>query len=115
MRHFVRQRGALRIDVELFAEALRQHHAPARARAGAGPILPGIFSRVLAQLGAGAVLGLIAAVGLEQILEGDLVRNYRGMLLPLVILLVITIGVRAVIGPARQGLRIQPIEAPREE
>jgi ABC-type antimicrobial peptide transport system permease subunit len=29
--------------------------------------------------------------------------------------LVITIGVLAAIGPARQGLRIQPVEALREE
>ena len=78
-------------------------------------ILLGIFSRVLAQLGAGAVLGLIAAVGLEQILEGDMIRNYRAMLLPLVALLMTTIGVLAAIGPARQGLSIQPIEALRDE
>jgi ABC-type antimicrobial peptide transport system permease subunit len=32
-----------------------------------------------------------------------------------VVLLVITIGGLAAIGPARQGLRIQPIEALREE
>ena len=78
-------------------------------------LLLGIFSRVLAQLGAGAVLGLIVAVGLERILEGDMMRNYRGMLLPLVVLVVITIGLLAAIGPARQGLRIEPIEALREE
>jgi ABC-type antimicrobial peptide transport system permease subunit len=37
------------------------------------------------------------------------------MLLPIVILLMMTIGVLAAIGPARQGLRIQPIEALRDE
>ena len=58
---------------------------------------------------------MIAAVGLEQTLEGDILRNYREMLLPLVVLLVITIGVIAVVGPARQGMRIQPIEALRDE
>jgi len=78
-------------------------------------ILAGIFSRVLAQLGAGAILGLIAGVGLEQILEGDMVRTYRAMLLPLVVVLLMTIGVIAAIGPVRQGLRVQPIEALREE
>ena len=41
-------------------------------------------------------------------------RNYRAMLLPLVVSLM-TIGVIAAIGPARQGLRIQPIEALRDE
>lgn len=78
-------------------------------------LLNGIFSRVLAQVGAGAILGLIAAVGLEQILEGDMVRDYRAMLLPLVVLLMMAIGVIAAIGPVRQSLRIQPIEALRDE
>ena len=100
-----------------FTVARRRREIGIRAALGANRnrILVGIFSRVLAQLGAGAVLGLIAAVGLEQILEGDMVRNYRAMLLPIVILLMMTIGVIAAIGPARQGLRIQPIEALRDE
>jgi putative ABC transport system permease protein len=100
-----------------FTVARRRREIGIRAALGANRnrILVGIFSRVLAQLGAGAVLGLIAAVGLEQILEGDMVRNYRAMLLPLVVLLMMTIGVIAAIGPVRQGLRIQPIEALRDE
>jgi ABC-type antimicrobial peptide transport system permease subunit len=44
-----------------------------------------------------------------------MVRNYRAMLLPLVVLLMMTIGVIAALGPVRQGLRIQPIEALRDE
>ncbi|MGE0864185.1 MAG: ABC transporter permease [Vicinamibacterales bacterium] len=100
-----------------FTVARRRREIGIRAALGANRnrILAGIFARVLAQLGAGAVLGLIAAVGLAQILEGDMVRNYRAMLLPLVGLLMMTIGVIAAIGPARQGLRIQPIEALRDE
>jgi putative ABC transport system permease protein len=100
-----------------FTVARRRREIGIRAALGANRnrILVGIFSRVLAQLGAGAVLGLIAAVGLEQILEGDMMRNYRAMLLPLVVLLMMTIGVIAAIGPVRQGLRIQPIEALRDE
>jgi predicted permease len=100
-----------------FTVARRRREIGIRAALGANRnrILLGIFSRVLSQLGAGAVLGLIVAVGLERILEGDMMRNYRGMLLPLVALVVITIGLLAAIGPARQGLRIQPIEALREE
>jgi ABC-type antimicrobial peptide transport system permease subunit len=100
-----------------FTVARRRREIGIRAALGANRnrILLGIFSRVLAQLGAGAVLGLIVAVGLERILEGDMMRNYRGMLLPLVVLVVITIGLLAAIGPARQGLRIEPIEALREE
>ena len=100
-----------------FTVARRRREIGIRAALGANRnrIIVGIFSRVLAQLGAGAVLGLIAAVGLEQSLEGDMVRNYRAMLLPLVVFLMMTIGVIAATGPVRQGLRIQPIEALRDE
>jgi putative ABC transport system permease protein len=100
-----------------FTVARRRREIGIRAALGANRnrILAGIFSRVLAQLGAGAVLGLIAAAGLEQILEGDMVQNYRAMLLPLVVMLMTTIGVIAAVGPVRQGLRIQPIEALRDE
>jgi ABC-type antimicrobial peptide transport system permease subunit len=100
-----------------FTVARRRREIGIRAALGANRnrILLGIFSRVLAQLAAGAVLGLIGAVLLEQILEGNMMRNYRVMLLPIVVLLITTIGVLAAIGPARQGLRIQPIEALREE
>jgi len=100
-----------------FTVARRRREIGIRAALGANRnrILAGIFSRVLAQLGAGAILGLILAVGLEQILEGDMMRNYRVMLLPVVVVLMMTIGLIAAIGPARQGLRIQPIEALRDE
>jgi predicted permease len=100
-----------------FTVARRRREIGIRVALGANRnrILVSIFSRVLTQLGAGAVLGLIAAVGLAQTLEGDILRNYRAMLLPIIILLVTTIGVIATIGPARQGLRIQPIEALRDE
>jgi putative ABC transport system permease protein len=100
-----------------FTVARRRREIGIRAALGANRnrILAGTFSRVLAQLGAGAVLGLIAAVGLEQILEGDMARNYRAMLLPLAVLLAMTLGAIAAIGPVRQGLRIQPMEALRDE
>lgn len=100
-----------------FTVARRRREIGIRAALGANRnrILAGIFSRVLTQLGAGAVLGLVLAVGLEQILEGDMMRSYRVMLLPTVVVLMMTIGLIAAIGPARQGLRIQPIEALRDE
>jgi predicted permease len=100
-----------------FTVARRRREIGIRAALGANRnrILAGIFSRVLVQLGAGALLGLIGAVGLEQILEGGMTQSYRAMLLPLVVLLMVTIGVIAAIGPVRQGLRIHPIEALRDE
>jgi ABC-type antimicrobial peptide transport system permease subunit len=100
-----------------FTVARRRREIGIRVALGANRnrILVSIFSRVMTQLGAGAVLGLLVAVGLEQTLEGDILRDYRAMLLPIVILLVMTIGVIATIGPARHGLRIQPVEALRDE
>jgi ABC-type antimicrobial peptide transport system permease subunit len=100
-----------------FTVARRRREIGIRVALGADRhrILAGIFSRVLAQLGAGAAVGLIAALGLQHILEGDMVGDYRAMLLPLAVLLMMTMGVIAAVGPARQGLRIQPIEALREE
>ncbi|MGE3508169.1 MAG: FtsX-like permease family protein [Vicinamibacterales bacterium] len=100
-----------------FKVTRRRREIGIRAALGAdrNRILASIFSRVAAQLGAGAVVGGIAAVGLASILEGDMVRNYRAMLLPLVVLLLTTIGMIAAIGPVRQGLRIQPVEALRDE
>lgn len=75
-----------------FTVARRRREIGIRAALGANRnrILAGIFSRVFVQLGAGAIVGLVAAVGLEQVLEGDMVRNYRAMLLPLVVLLMMT-------------------------
>ena len=100
-----------------FTVARRRREIGIRAALGASRdrLLLGIFSRVLAQLGAGAVRGAFVAVGLEQVLEGDMVRNYRAMLLPLVVVLMTTMGVFAAVGPVRQGLRIQPTEALRDE
>jgi hypothetical protein len=100
-----------------FTVARRRREIGIRAALGANRnrLLAGVFSRVLAQLAAGACLGLIAAAGLSQILEGGMVRSYRAMLLPIVVLLMVTLGVIAAIGPVRQGLRIQPIEALRDE
>ena len=83
--------------------------------ADARQILVGVFSRLLAQLGTGAVIGLIAAAGLETILEGDAAFQGKMLLFPVVAICTVAFGLLAAIGPARRGLRIQPIEALREE
>ena len=48
-------------------------------------------------------------------LEGDMARTYRAMLPPLVGLLMTTLGAIAAIGPVRQSLRIQPVDALRDD
>ncbi len=78
-------------------------------------LLAGIFSRALAQLGVGAAVGLLGAIALEQVLEGEMLQGQGAVLVPIVIVFMITVGVLAAIGPARRGLRIQPTEALREE
>ncbi len=76
---------------------------------------PGFFARTLGQLGAGAAVGLLGAVGLEQVLEGEMFQGQGAVILPIVVLVMTTVGLLAAVGPARQGLSIQPTEALREE
>ena len=100
-----------------FTVTRRRREIGIRAALGASRhrILAGIFSRVLGQLSAGAAVGVIAAMGLTQMLEGDMARTYRAMLPPLVGLLMTTLGAIAAIGPVRQSLRIQPVDALRDD
>ena len=100
-----------------FTVAKRRREIGIRAALGADhrQLLLGMFSRVLAQLGAGAFIGALGAIGVEKILEGDLMQAQRPVILPLVALVMIVVGVIAAIGPAREGLRIQPTDALREE
>jgi hypothetical protein len=88
-----------------------------RAALGADPsrILAGIFSRAFAQLAIGAGLGFLGAVGLEQLLEGEMFQGHGAVILPLVAVFMTIVGLLAAVGPARRGLQIQPIEALREE
>lgn len=100
-----------------FTVTRRRREIGIRAALGANRnrLLAGLFSRVLGQLGAGAGVGMTAAMGLAQVLEGDMARTYVAMLPPLVGLLIATLGVIAAVGPVRQSLRIQPVEALRDE
>ena len=100
-----------------FTVARRRKEIGIRTALGADPsrILRSIFSRALLQLGAGAILGMIGAVGLEQILEGESFQGHGAVILPAVAVLMTLVGLAAAIGPARRGLRIQPTEALRAE
>ena len=100
-----------------FTVARRRKEIGIRTALGADPsrILRSIFSRALLQLGAGAVLGMLGAVGLEQILEGETFQGHGAVILPAVAVLMTLVGLAAAIGPARRGLRIHPTEALRAE
>jgi putative ABC transport system permease protein len=100
-----------------FTVARRRREIGIRAALGADPgrLLRSIFSRAFAQLAVGAALGMMAATGLEQVLEGEMFQGYGAVILPLVALFMTAIGLLAALGPARRGLSIQPIDALREE
>lgn len=100
-----------------FTVARRRREIGIRAALGAdrNRLLIGIFSRALGQLGAGAAIGMILAVGLEEVLEGEMFQGYGAVILPIVAAIMMIVGALAAMGPARQGLRIQPTEALRDE
>ncbi|HZB24686.1 MAG TPA: FtsX-like permease family protein [Vicinamibacterales bacterium] len=100
-----------------FTVARRRKEIGIRTALGADPsqILRSIFSRALLQLGAGAALGMLGAVGLEQVLQGESFQGHGAVILPSVAVLMTVVGLAAAIGPARRGLRIHPTEALRAE
>jgi putative ABC transport system permease protein len=100
-----------------FTVARRRREIGIRAALGAdrNRLLAGIFSRALAQLGTGAAAGLLGALALGQVIDGDMFQGQRAIIVPIVVVVMILIGLVAALGPARAGLRIQPVEALREE
>jgi ABC-type antimicrobial peptide transport system permease subunit len=58
---------------------------------------------------------MICAFVADSVSGGELLQHRAAVVLPLVALAMTAVGVLAALGPARRGLRIQPIEALREE
>jgi hypothetical protein len=100
-----------------FTVSRRRREVGIRTALGADParILAGIFSRAFAQLAIGAAAGMLASIGLEQLLDGEMLQGRGAILLPIVAVFMTTVGLLAAIGPARRGLGIQPTEALRDE
>jgi predicted permease len=100
-----------------FTVARRRREIGIRAALGANPrrILGAIFARAAMQLGLGGAVGLMVATGLEQVLEGEMFQGQGAILVPVAIAVMAGVGLLAALGPARKGLRIQPIDALREE
>ncbi len=100
-----------------FTVARRRREIGIRAALGADRrhLVLGIFARAFAQVGIGAAIGMVGAVGLELLMEGQMLQKQAAVILPLVALVMTSAGLVAVVGPAREGLRIQPTEALREE
>lgn len=100
-----------------FTVARRWKEIGIRAALGANParILGGIFSRAIGQLALGASLGMIAAAGVEWLLDGETLQGHGPIILPMVAVFMTAVGLLAALGPARRGLRINPSEALRDE
>ena len=100
-----------------FTVARRRKEIGIRTALGADQlrILTGIFGRVLRQLAAGAALGILGAFAVEQLLDGDIYAGQGRIVLPVSIGIMIVVGLLASFGPARRGLRIEPMVALRED
>jgi ABC-type antimicrobial peptide transport system permease subunit len=86
-----------------------------RTALGARPrqVLRTVFARSLRQLGLGVGIG--ALVGGALIPAITTTTSRAAGLLVIVAALMLTVGLLAALGPARRGLRIQPMEALRAD
>lgn len=100
-----------------FTVTRRRREIGIRTALGADPrrLLGSIFAQALRQLGAGVLAGLGAAVLLDRAAGGELLGGTGAVLLPAVAVLMLGVGLLAALGPARRGLRIQPVEALRAD
>jgi ABC-type antimicrobial peptide transport system permease subunit len=100
-----------------FAVTKRQREIGIRTALGAsrGQMITSIFTRSARQLGAGLGVGLVGTAILDRVTGGSLLRGRALLLLAGIAALMIAAGLLATLGPARRALRVQPMEALREE
>ena len=127
MRLLAASLGAMTISVLLlsaagiyammaFSVTQRRREIGIRLALGAGGrrILWAMFSRATVQLLAGAALGTTVAVLADRAADGALMSGEAVMATSAVVLLMTITGLLAALGPARQGVRIEPTEALRD-
>lgn len=100
-----------------FTVTRRRREIGIRSALGAHPrrILASVFSRAALQLGIGAGVGLAVAIGLDLLTGGELTGGREWTILPATAAILLVVGFLATVGPARRGMRIQPMEALRED
>ena len=95
----------------------RRREIGIRAALGAQPgrLITGVFGRALGQVAAGALAGVGVALLLGHYMPSEVLGgwNVPGVI-PAAAVFMIVIGVFATAGPARRGLRVDPIEELRE-
>ena len=94
----------------------RRREIGIRAALGANArrVLTGIFARASAQIGIGVFGGLALNAAFEWIGPGGMMGEHALVILPIVAVILFTVGALAALGPARRGLAVQPTEALRE-
>lgn len=100
-----------------FTVARRRREIGIRAALGADPgdVLRGIFARAAWQLAIGLFIGLFLAAAFFRVAsDGDAGLRQIATSLLLVSAIMLVTGLLAALGPAREGLSVQPTEALRE-
>ena len=83
--------------------------------ASRGRIIAAVFSRALIQLTAGVATGAALGIAFAQASGGSLTQGDAPAVMVAVVLVMMTVGLLAALGPTRRSLRIQPTEALKEQ
>jgi putative ABC transport system permease protein len=100
-----------------FTVAQRRREIAIRLALGAQPgqLLGGVFRRALYQISLGVAVGIGLALLLDAAAQGEALMGNAGLLLSVMVVVMSLVGLGAVVGPARRGLRIEPSAALKGE
>lgn len=100
-----------------FTVARRRREISIRAALGAAPrqLVGQVFGRTAWQLGAGAAIGVVAAVALDRFVIGGPLSAGGAVVIPATVAVLLGVALVASFRPIRQGLAVRPAEALNEE
>jgi ABC-type lipoprotein release transport system permease subunit len=75
----------------------------------------GVLARATWQLAVGVAIGLLVSLVLERYSGGEMMGGRALVVVPGIAAFMAVVGLLAAAGPARRGLRVQPIEVIRAE